>query len=53
MQTIPQRLFAAVAVFAMALALFNHQIAAGLVAAGAMVAWTAATVVAARRADQD
>lgn len=53
MHTISQRVLAAVAVLALGVALFNQQIAAGLVAAGALVAWAAVTAVAARRADKD
>jgi hypothetical protein len=48
MRTIPQRLMAAVAVLATAVALFNGNIAAGIVAAGALVAWAIVTAFAAR-----
>ncbi len=51
MRTIPQRLLAVIAVPAMAVALYNGHIAAGIVAAGALVAWAIVTVFAARLAD--
>jgi hypothetical protein len=53
MHTVPQRLLAAVAVLAAAVALYNQQIGAGLVGAGAMVASAVVTVIGMRRADQD
>jgi hypothetical protein len=46
MHTVPQRLLAAVAVLAAAVALYNQQIGAGLVGAGAMVASAVVTVIA-------
>ncbi len=51
MRTVPQRLLAMIAVPATAVALYNQQIAAGIVAAGAIVAWAIMAVLAARRAD--
>jgi len=53
MHSVQQRLLAAVAVFAIALALFNQEVAAGLVAAGALVAWAMVTVAAERRTNPD